>query len=94
MTLQELFADKSKWTKHHFALDASGAKCDITADEAVCWCVMGALAKCYINTSEHNKAIDRILKVLKGRHVYIAEWNDDPTTTIEDIRQVVKEANV
>ena len=41
-----LLASPDRWTKRTSALDADGAACASLADEAVCWCLTGALDRC------------------------------------------------
>ena len=94
MTLQELFADPQNWTKRSYARDQTKKKCLSHSQEAVSWCVLGGIRKCYVDPAEHIEVIGRILKLLKGRYLFITEWNDDPATTIQEVQAVLKEANV
>ncbi len=49
MTLQELFADESRWTKGQFAKTKTGIQTSAFDPNAVCWCLAGGVAKCYGN---------------------------------------------
>jgi hypothetical protein len=58
----DLLRDPSKWTKKVFAKTATGNITYPNVPDAVCWCVMGAIVKCYPN---HNKQIEAVVKLKK-----------------------------
>jgi len=47
MTIQELLTDETKWTQSAYARLASGEPCSSVHPEAVCWCLIGAVNRCY-----------------------------------------------
>jgi hypothetical protein len=116
-SIQELFKRKSTWTKGAWA--TNGKKGDnacefereqIREDEdAVCFCLGGAVTKVYDNALAQGLAEAKIAGVIRalfpdrinlrknkgiGNETTIVRFNDHESTTIEEIRQVVKVANV
>lgn len=47
MKVRELFNNKDKWTKGLYARDKDGFSVDPEGSNAVCFCLVGALRKCY-----------------------------------------------
>lgn len=47
MTVQALLSDPSKWTRRIVARDAQGDGVEPDDQAAVCWCLSGALERCY-----------------------------------------------
>jgi hypothetical protein len=93
MKTYELLDTPEKWTKEVFARDCKGDEVDPESPEAVCWCVKGALQKCYPNYDDRwEAAYHRLLEVRKYKH--IVDWQDDPRTTYEEIIKVLKLADV
>ena len=52
MKVRELLSDKSKWTQGTFARDKDGFEVNSRSRYAVCWCLMGAVNKCYEDVTE------------------------------------------
>jgi hypothetical protein len=74
------------WCQHVIAKDREGTKVPADSPEAIQWCSVGAIASIYAKqdvfitfTPEYNL----ILKVLKTES--LAEWNDRPKRTIEEV---------
>lgn len=47
MTVLELLSDPAHWTQGFLALDADGISVDPESTRATCWCLEGAIQKCY-----------------------------------------------
>jgi hypothetical protein len=47
MKAWQLIEDPKHWTRHTFARNCNGQRCDPEGPEAVCWCAEGALTKIY-----------------------------------------------
>lgn len=45
MKIKELFADKNNWTCGAMSRNMKGERCSI--NHGVCWCLVGAIIKCY-----------------------------------------------
>jgi len=87
-SLQEFFANKKRWVK-----------CQMRKGEKRC--LVGAMHDIYIvNGRERASGFDRLRKVISKRvnvpYIFcsVAGFNDAESTTIEDIREVCKAANV
>ena len=80
MTIHELLADALSWTQHTYARDAHGSACDPHGGDAVCWCLAGALLRCY--TGGHRELVSRQLLQAIGIPVTpawesrLSAWND------------------
>ncbi len=95
MKMKELLADPKKWTKRSYARDMDGDSCLSLSHEAVCFCLYGALSRCYPmqERGEVLRKIDNALMKTVG-HVMIVKFNDSPDTTHEMLMQVLEEADV
>ena len=105
MKVKELLNYKGKWTKGEYVRDKNGNKCLVLSKEAVKWCLVGAISKCYfpkrasvngVNLKHVNKAYDKIKKVLKECTLYdtLEEFNDNKKTTFGTVKKVLELANV
>jgi len=97
----ELLDSPEKWAKGWFAYDNAGVGCYSTDKQAVSWCASGAIRKCYgyaddssMETDEEYEAgIKLRLAIQKhpGRYTSnIAEWNDAPERTYEEVYNLLK----
>lgn len=98
MKMRDLLDSPDKWTKGAYARNAAGNECLPIADEACCWCLRGAFIRCYADTKTGEAAGRKLLVALnalddkyKGR---ITMFNDNPSTTFEDIRRLLELADV
>lgn len=96
-TLQELFSDKKRWIKGDFARDKNGKGLPSKDKNAVCWCLLGAVNKVYREFPHKHNILSKLnnsINKLYPNFYSIEKFNDNFGTTIEDIRKVVKDANV
>lgn len=102
MTVQELLSDESKWTKGTFARDENNCNIDPYSKGAICWCIKGAIMRCYEGDDEYwhaNNEIRAAIAKLKyfdkpTININIMGFNDNPNTTFADIRRVIEEADI
>ena len=94
MTVAELLSDESKWTRHFYARDSKGQCVNPEEPEAVSWCLVGALTKCYGReppfTSFKYQKVRNLIKAISN-HQVIA-YND--SHTYEEIMEIVRKAGV
>lgn len=90
MKIQELLDKPEKWTQYTSARDINGKDVGYEADSAVCWCLIGAILKCYGEKSEN--VMDKIYKAFKGES--IALYNDAKERTFKDVMKLVKELDI
>lgn len=99
MTVLELLNDPSKWTQGVFSRDAAGKGLCWGHSDACCWCLSGAVIKCYPTDPETENVFKQLsdaamqLYPLQAMHGLVS-FNDHPSTTFEHIRKVVELANV
>ena len=97
MTIQELFSDASKWCKVYYAKDKEGRGTGPNVVDAVCWCLEGAIRKCYVR-SEIQQVKEKLAvaaqQLFPKRRGSSIVFNDDPETTFEDVRKLVELADV
>lgn len=89
MKAHELLADRKNWTQGAYALNGEGFITLPRDKDAVCWCMVGAIAKCYPDFNERKAAKCKVLNFLSGS---IVEFNDNHTH--EEVLAVLKEADV
>lgn len=97
MLIQTLFRKEDRWIQRDMAIDAQRRSVDVSDPEAVCFCLAGALTRCYPDSTARQKAIRKISRVLARTfnwHGGIIGWNDESVRTITDIRKVVRLAGV
>lgn len=94
-SLHDFFNSPSKWCKGTYARDANGHRVDSLSPDAVCWCLRGAMRKCFGSANPLWSAIAYKLQTHpEVCNSGIADWNDAPDTTYEDVVRVCKELNV
>lgn len=93
-TLQELFARDGSWTQRWSARDSNGRACEPNASAAR-YCMRGGLLFLHgpDRIHPHEMKLRRALES-RGEHRSYIAWNDHEGRTIEEIRELVKEANV
>jgi hypothetical protein len=88
MKIHELLSDETKWTQNVHARDKDGHPLWSSHPQAVCWCLMGAVDKCYPGT---NRVGELIVSKIK---MPIDEWNDLLERTYEDVYSLVKNLDI
>jgi hypothetical protein len=95
MKAYELLSDSSKWTKGAGARDNDGIRCSPASPDAVCWCLFGAITRCYDNPFQIAAMVEKLISETYNEGYYKAEsFNDAPDTTYNDIISLLKEADV
>ena len=90
MKPSELLADPKAWTKNALARNASGGECTPYAPGAVCWCLEGAMMRCFCSASDERR-LSRALNDLGFEKV---SFNDSPNTTHADVLRVLKDCGL
>jgi hypothetical protein len=96
MKIKELYSGPEKWTKGVLARNAEGKQVDIKHPTAECFCIIGALKKCYasnIDDMQFQFAVAKIITEL-GPIDSLASWNDAPERTFEEVKALVERADV
>lgn len=96
-TVLELFEGHiERWTTKTFSRDSSGNVTGIQSPHTTCWCLLGAIWFIY-DRPEFGDAISRAAEAVKKLYdtdIGIAEWQDQPERTFEEVLEVVKEAKI
>jgi hypothetical protein len=94
LKIKDLLTSENKWTKETYARDSQGRPALPHDERAVCWCLEGALFKCY-PTSQYVDIINKVRKYLGTKDFEpIAIFNDSPRTTFEDIAKLVETLDI
>lgn len=92
MKISTLLNRKSKWTKSAFARDIDGKVVKHNSPEAVCWCLSGAVDKCYPDSAKNTEVRKAIHKELG--HCGMMFWNDNLKTTYTQVRTLVRKLKI
>lgn len=102
MKVHELLSDETKWTRACGARDATGRQVEPCSSNAVCWCLVGAIEKCFPSAErwrDRRLIMERISNRLSvggapGTHdvLDIMSWNDH--ATFDQVRDLVKELDI
>ena len=99
MKISELLSSPEKWTQRSYARDALGGTVQTRSKDAVCWCLVGALLKCYSGDAafgDVNASLEAAIRrrQTKGTIPTLASWNDLEGRTFAEVRAIVEEAGV
>tara|TARA_R110000787_G_scaffold16774_3_gene52559 strand:+ start:1266 stop:1550 length:285 start_codon:yes stop_codon:yes gene_type:complete len=94
MKSHELLKDPSKWTQGAFAKDKDGHVTQSQGDDAVCWCALGSLTKCYTKLGKNE--YEKLLRYLNEDTEFTcaSTWNDSSKTTHEEVLKVLTHLNL
>jgi len=95
MKIQELLTDESKWCKG--AVSRTTSEVSLSADhpDAVSWCLLGAIVKCYPATTTQYQIRCRLLEHLGlTAEDTLVGFNDRASTTFNDILDLCKKVDV
>lgn len=90
MTVAELLADEKRWTRDLPSRNNEGHSVEVCSEDAVCWCMLGAIWKCY--PLDEIVEIENRLRRVTG--VSIASWNDEPCRTHAEVLAAVQKAGI
>lgn len=96
MTLQTLFKKPGSWTQGALARTRKRNVVSPHSTAAVCYCLEGALVRCYPEHAERVSARQMLIAAIRklfGTPNYV-NWNDESGRRIRQIRRAVKEANI
>jgi hypothetical protein len=95
--VKDILSDPSKWTQGFFARDKLGQPCEPLDENAVQYCIVGALMRAY-GRGQRYAAYARAMKAIAAIYgeapITIDDWNDAPDRTFDDVRRVLEAADV
>lgn len=93
MKIKELLANPRAWTKGVLARDSYGVGIAPRRPDAKCWCLMGALIRCYDVDSERHEALQKMMNLVFSRSgMTLTQFND--RSTHEQVARMLEEVNV
>lgn len=97
MTVKDLLSDKSKWIKRASARDIFGHDVSPRYEGAICWCLEGAIRKCY-QKEEQGSVFSRVSRAILDLYPAMPRlpinFNDDYSTDFQMLRAVVEKAGI
>jgi hypothetical protein len=100
MKVKDILSDPSKWTQGAAARNKRGELCSVLSPDATRFCILGAIARVYRSRKSMRECERRVaaaIEALGGRITYsteIGDWNDNPYRVFEEVRQVIKKADI
>lgn len=95
LKISELLKDPKRHTKGHYARNAKNRPVRPESDQAVKWCLVGAISHCYPDDVSSIAGRLRAALEFQGYHkMDVVEWNDDPGTTHQMVLDLAKLADV
>lgn len=88
--IHNLIKDKEHWTKRTAARDEKGEEVDACSEEAVQWCLWGAINKVVSDPQDRWLVISCIIGVIPDSYRGITHFND--TNSHKKVIKAVKEA--
>lgn len=88
MKAYELLDTEDKWRQGWFASDKNGKDVNSRNENAVKWCVVGAINRCYGGGSEE------FYKLAQNIRQNPANWNDNLRRTYKEVYDKLKELDI
>lgn len=85
----ELLETEDKWTRFVAARDKDGTAVLVSDADGVCFCMMGAVAKCYPG-EQYFKHINTLQHAIRD----IPAWNDAPERTHAEVVAMLKKLDI
>ena len=86
----DLLRDPAHWAKGCYAYNSDGESVAPESEQAVCWCLIGAIKKCYPeNIANQVDKLDALLETIA-----IVPFNDAPSTTHDQIVALLEKAQI
>jgi hypothetical protein len=92
MKAYELLDSPKKYTTYAYARDAEGKWCPAKDPEACCWCLIGALQRCYPDFDVRQELYQRICIKLGISPDYLTAWGD--SHSFNEVVGVLKELDI
>ena len=95
MKIHELLSDNRKWIRRKSAADKYGYSVEPTSPQAVCWCLSGAIEKCYLGTAENTHIRVVIIEYLQRKLNWTSPlWLYNDAVSYEKIKELVDELDI
>jgi len=87
MKVQDLLSTPDRWTQGALARSAGGDPVDPLSEDAVAWCLVGAIMRCYSHSQLE-------VEVIVPSNLRLNEWNDQRDRTWQDVIHLVKHLGI
>ena len=77
MKAWQLIEKEENWCKGYTALNSSGKFVYPESPDAVKWCAIGAITKCYSTQEGYIRVMENLQRLVGNR--YMNDWNDTST---------------
>lgn len=89
--IYELLRERSRWIKGSMAINSRGESVPSKSPEAACWCLVGALNKCYTTEKiDDFRYYTATRELLERRVGDIISFNDAVETQHEDVLKLLE----
>ncbi len=90
--VSRLLSDRTKWTQRADARNVNLFPVQWSDQDAVCWCLSGAVAKCYGPNERH--LVSEHLQSVLGVDYGFVTWNDVTGRTWEAVADLLKRSGI
>ncbi len=99
MKIKELFSGPDRWIQKSYARDINNNITTWNATNAHSFCLIGAVCHCYtldtnIRSEIYKKLRAELYPEMPAEQISIAEWNDAPERTFEDVKKLVNDLDI
>jgi len=92
MKVHELLSTRDRWTQGALARRSSTLQTATHDPEAVCWCLAGAIVRCYHKPEEYWPIIKKVTEELAIPA--IAAWNDRQGRTWKEVIELAQRLDI
>ena len=93
MTVQELLSTPNRWTQGTLARASDGRKVSPEHPEAVAWCLVGAVLRCYGHDGLRcGDIIQKLTSMIPEES--IPHWNDSRGRTWDEVIELARRVNI
>lgn len=98
MTIAELFSTRKQWIRGYYAAvkHAGGLhyKCRVDSTEAQCWCLSGAVMKCYPKPAQQRRVYNKLRKAIDKLGWHRAIPGSRATCVVDEVKEEENEGVV
>jgi hypothetical protein len=97
MKAKDVLSEPSRWTQGACGRDKLGRPCSPLSENAVQYCIVGALMRAYsreLHNAVYDRAIKAIVDIYGEEPISMVYWNDEPGRTFADVKKVLETADV
>ena len=90
MKASALLTDETKWCQGSLAVNVGGISVSPYEVGAVKWCITGAAMRCQYTPKETEEFLTKLYKIVISDKVQsVVAWQDTPTRTFSEVRELL-----